>query len=36
MLGKCGFHPLIHSLLKFALAQDVEKKKSGANDSAFS
>jgi len=29
-------HPLIHTLLGFTLAQDVEKKKSGATDSAFS
>jgi hypothetical protein len=24
---KCGLHPLIYTLLKFNLAQDVEKKK---------
>ena len=24
--GNCGLHPLIHTLLKFDLAQDVEKK----------
>jgi len=32
----CGLHPLIHTFLKFNLAQDVEKKKSGAENSAFS
>jgi len=26
-LGECALHPLIHTLLGFAQAQDVEKKK---------
>jgi len=30
MGANCGLHPLIHTLLEFTLAQDVEKKKSGA------
>jgi len=34
--GKFTLHPLIHTLLKFNLAQDFEKKKSGAKNSAFS
>jgi len=29
-------HPLIYTPLQFRLAQDMEKKKSGARDSAFS
>jgi len=33
-LPKFALHPLIHTLLKFNLAQDAEKKKSGAIDSA--
>ena len=32
----CGLHPLIHSLLETIVAQDVEKKKSGAEDYALS
>jgi len=31
----CALHPLIHTLLKFRLVQDVEKK-SGAKNSASS
>ena len=33
-LRKFALHPLIHTLLIFTLAQDIEKKKSGASDSA--
>jgi hypothetical protein len=32
----CELHPLIHTLLEFALAQNVEKKKSGAKNFPFS
>jgi hypothetical protein len=29
-MRKCGLHPLIHTLLDFNLAQNIECKKSGA------
>jgi hypothetical protein len=32
--AKWRLHPLIHTSLRFAQAQDVEKKKSGAKNSA--
>ena len=32
----CALHPLIHTILKFAHAQDDEKEKSGTKNSAFS
>ena len=35
-LKKCGLHPLIHTFLELNLAQDLEKKKNGASDSASS
>jgi hypothetical protein len=34
--GKSGLHPLIHTFTTRSSAQDVEKKKNGAKDSAFS